>query len=80
MPKKIKPSKRPSAKLVAGARDYVLAAYDTAAGLLTAGEQLDLIEALREDLNLRQRMLNAKERMSLKIAVIKALTPRKGAA
>jgi len=52
--KKIKPAKRPSAKLVAGARDYVLDAYDTAAGLLTTKERLDLIATLREDLDLRQ--------------------------
>ena len=54
MPKKIKPAKRPSAKLVAGARDYVLDAYDTAAGLLTTKERLELIATLREDLDLRQ--------------------------
>ena len=54
MPKKIKPAKRPSAKLVAGARDYVLDAYDTAAGLLIQRERLDLIATLREDLDLRQ--------------------------
>ena len=55
MSKKIKPAKRrPSDKLVAGARDYVLDAYDTAAGLLTESEQLDLIATLREDLDLRQ--------------------------
>ncbi len=55
MTKKIKPAKkRPSEKLVAGARDYVLDAYDTAAGLLTEKERLDLIATLREDLDLRQ--------------------------
>ena len=55
MAKKIKPSKkRPSEKLVAGARDYVLDAYDTAAGILTTKECLALIETLREDLDLRQ--------------------------
>jgi hypothetical protein len=54
MARKIKPAKRPSAKLVAGARDYVLDAYDTAAGILTAKERLDLIASLREDLDLRQ--------------------------
>ena len=55
MAKKIKSSKkRPSEKLVAGARDVVLAAYDTAASLLTAKERLDLIASLREDLDLRQ--------------------------
>ena len=54
-PSKIKPSKkRPSEKLVASARDYVLDAYDTAAGILTIKERLDLIETLREDLDLRQ--------------------------
>ena len=86
MPKKIKPAKRPGAKLVEGARDYVLNAYDTATGLLTKREQLDLITVLREDLDLRQSMLYAKGRMQLKIAALKmiaaakALTPRKGAA
>lgn len=55
MAKKIKPAKkRPSEKLVAGARDFVLDAYETAAGLLTAQERLDLIATLREDLDLRQ--------------------------
>jgi len=55
MAKKIKPAKkRPSEKLVAGARDYVLDAYDTAADLLTVKERLDLIATLREDLGLRQ--------------------------
>ena len=54
MAKKIKPAKRPSAKLVAGARDYVLDAYDESAELLTEREQLDLIATLREDLDLRQ--------------------------
>lgn len=55
MAKKIKPAKRrPSEKLVAGGRDYVLDAYDTAAGLLTERERLDLIATLREDLDLRQ--------------------------
>ena len=57
MAKKIKPATRTkalSAKLVAGARDYVLDAYDTAAGLLIQRERLDLIATLREDLDLRQ--------------------------
>ena len=57
MPKKIKPAARTKAlseKLVAGARDYVLDAYDTAAGLLLQRERLDLIATLREDLDLRQ--------------------------
>ena len=55
MAKKIKPAKqRPSEKLVAGARDYVLDAYNTVAGLLTERERLDLIATLREDLDLRQ--------------------------
>ena len=54
MPKKIKPTKqRPSEKLVAGARDYVLDAYDESAELLTEREQLSLIATLREDLDLR---------------------------
>ena len=55
MTKKIKPAKhRPSEKLVANVRDYVLDVYDTAVGLLTKQERLDLIAALREDLDLRQ--------------------------
>jgi len=54
MPKKIKPAKRPSEKLVASARDYVLNAFDTAAVLLTEHECLGLIAGLREDLALRQ--------------------------
>jgi hypothetical protein len=54
MPKKIKPTKRPSEKLVADARDYVLDAYEESAELLTERERLDLIVALREDLDLRQ--------------------------
>ena len=57
MAKKIKPATRTKAvstKLVASARDYVLDAYDTAAGLLIQRERLDLIATLREDLDLRQ--------------------------
>jgi hypothetical protein len=55
MPRKIKPAKkRDSPKLVEGARDFVLDAYDTVAGILTVKERLDLIETLREDLDLRQ--------------------------
>lgn len=53
--KKIKPAKRrPSEKLVAAARDYILDAYDLAAALLTESEREDLIATLREDLDLRQ--------------------------
>lgn len=60
MAKKIKVNKiksakkRPSAKLVAGARDYVLDAYEEAADLLTEKERLDLIADLRNDLDLFQ--------------------------
>jgi hypothetical protein len=55
MPKKIKPAKRrPSDKLVAGAREHVMDAYDESAELLTDREQLALIATLREDLDLYQ--------------------------
>jgi hypothetical protein len=51
MPKKIKPAKkRDSAKLVEGARDFVLDAYDTAASLLTKKEKFALIASLGVDL------------------------------
>jgi hypothetical protein len=53
---KIKPTKkRPSAKLVESARNFVLDAYDVAVDLLTTEERLALIEALRADLDLRRR-------------------------
>lgn len=64
MTKKIKPTKRrpsgrgyrreTSEKLVEGARNHVLDAYDEAVDLLTEKESLELIASLREDLDLRQ--------------------------
>lgn len=55
MAKTIKPAKkRPSEKLVWSAREHVLDALDEAAELLTERERLDLIVALRDDLDLRQ--------------------------
>ena len=54
MAKKIKPAKRPSEKLVAGARDHVLDAYEEAEALLTKREKLDLIATLRNDLDMKQ--------------------------
>ena len=89
-----KPAKRrPSAKLVAGARDYVLDAYiayavlyDTAAGLLTARERLDLIATLREDLDLRQSEIEyaiearRRQRAPRKVAGRRQRAPRKVAA
>ena len=54
MAKKIKPAKRPSEKLVAGARDHVLDAYEEAEELLTEREKLDLIATLRNDLDMKQ--------------------------
>jgi len=46
MPKKVKPTARPSKKLVEGAREYVLRAYDQALQLLTQREQLELAGTL----------------------------------
>ena len=54
MAKKIKPAKRPSEKLVAGARDHVLDAYEEAEELLSKKEKLDLIATLRNDLDMKQ--------------------------
>jgi hypothetical protein len=53
MARKIKPARRLSEKLVAGARGHVLDAYDQATTLLTERERLDLTVTLREDLDLR---------------------------
>ena len=59
MPKKIKATikpakKRPSAKLVEGARDFVLDAFDAAARILTKKEKRALIATLRDDLDMYQ--------------------------
>jgi hypothetical protein len=55
MSQKIKPSRqRPREKLIEGARDNILDAYEEAAEPLTNRETLDLIATLREDLDLRQ--------------------------
>lgn len=67
MPKKIKPAKgikpskkRPSAKLVEGARDFVLDAFDVAASILTKKEGLALIATLRDDLDMYQSQIDQK--------------------
>ena len=64
MPKKIKPAKgvkpskkRPSAKLVEGARDFVLDAFDAATSILTKKEGLALIATLRDDLDMYQSQI-----------------------